>query len=319
MTEALLRWFAAHRRDLPWRHQRTPYRVWVSEVMLQQTQVATAIPYYRRWMQRFPTLSHLASATLDEVYKLWEGLGYYRRARYLHQAAQEVVARYGGKLPSRADALRALPGFGSYTAAAVASIAFGEPVLAIDGNVKRVAARYFKLAQPSEAEVHKRLSPYLPNHEPGSFNEALMELGATVCRPRAPRCNACPLAATCGAQRAGQVADYPRPNLRRAVPTLTRYALLYGEAGQVWLSRRPQGELLGGLWGFPLGDSCPPGTVLKPVRHAYTHFRLVVLPVVVNAAPPGQPVPLGEIERLALSRLDYKLLERWRYAAGYDA
>lgn len=312
-TRDLLGWFAGSQRRLPWREARTPYRVWVSEAMLQQTQVATVIPYFQRWLTRFPTLEALAAAPLSEVLKAWEGLGYYRRVRLLHEGAKHVV-RHGGVLPKTYDALLKLPGIGPYTAAAIASLAFGEPVLAVDGNVKRVAARLFCLSGEVKAgTVQEHLRPHLPETEAGAFNEALMELGATVCTPRSPRCEACPVSAYCKAFQRGQVARFPEPKIRKRVPQLHHFALVCQEGDTLWLRRRGEDEMLGGLWGFVLSEDEPPGEKLEPVRHTYTHFKITATPVVVETPPEvGRWVSLAELEALPLSRLDYKILERLR-------
>ncbi len=313
----LLGWFSANRRALLWREARTPYRVWVSEAMLQQTQVATVIPYFGRWLTRFPTLEALAAAPLSSVLKAWEGLGYYRRARLLHEGAKRVVAQHGGVLPAHYDELVKLPGVGPYTAAAVASLAFGQPVLAVDGNVKRVAARLFCL--PGEVKVRDAnawLTPHLPKTEAGAFNEALMELGATVCTPRSPRCEVCPVSAHCGAYRAGQVAKFPEPKRRKQVPHLHRFALVCREVDMLWLRKRDESEMLGGLWGFVLSETKPVGVRLGTVRHAYTHFKITATPVVVDAPPEvGAWVKLSELDALPLSRLDYKILGQVREMA----
>ena len=313
-ADTLLAWFSLRQRPLPWRVARTPYRVWVSETMLQQTQVATVVPYFERWLERFPTLEALAAAPPGDVLKAWEGLGYYRRARLLHKAAEQVVTQCGGALPKRYDALLKLPGIGPYTAAAVASLAFGERVLAVDGNVKRVAARLFCLS--GEVKVHDveaHLGPHLPETEAGAFNEALMELGATVCTPRSPRCKACPVSAYCEAYKAGRVTEFPEPKKRKVVPHLHRFALVSQRDDRIWLRERSETEMLGGLWGFVLSEGDPVGTKLGPVRHAYTHFKITATPILVDAPPEsGKWVKLSELSTLPLSKLDYKILERVR-------
>ena len=309
MTEELLHWFEEAKRDLPWRQGRTPYRVLVAEVMLQQTQVATVAPYFEAWLRRFPTLQTLAEAPLDDVLKRWEGLGYYRRARFLHEAARVVQKDYGGDLPRRYDELLKLPGLGSYTAAAVASLAFGEDVLAVDGNVRRVASRLFMLPQPTERVVKEKLLPHLSKGRAGAFNEALMDLGALVCTPRAPRCDACPVPNHCGAFRAGRVAGFPPLKPKKKPPHIQRYALVKIENGRLWLRRRGEDEMLGGLWGFPLSEEPVEGERLEPVTHAYSHFKITATPVLA-ANPPGDGgfIPLGRLPELALSKLDHKIL-----------
>jgi len=243
----LLSWFEGARRDLPWREEpRDPYRVWVSEVMLQQTRVDVVIPYYRRFLARFPTLRALAAAELDDVLALWSGLGYYARARNLHRAAQAC----GAEMPASAAALRLLPGFGPYTAAAVASLAFNEQVPLVDGNVARVLARVFKLEGDARSAAWKIAADLLPSGRAGQFNEALMELGATVCTPRTPDCPRCPLRRSCAGK--DDPGSYPAPRRRPARPLLEWTALaLMRKDGAVLLSRRPAGALFAGLWDLP--------------------------------------------------------------------
>ena len=310
LADSLLQWFAAGGRRLPWREGRTPYRVWVSETMLQQTQVKTVIPYFERWLTRFPTLAALADAPLSDVLKAWEGLGYYRRARLLHGGAKQVVADYGGKLPETYDELLKLSGIGPCTAAAIASLAFGEVVLAVDGNVKRVASRLFCLSGVvTPKAVKARLAPHLPPARAGAFNEALMELGATVCTPRAPRCDGCPVQNYCSAFQTGRVVAFPKAKVRHQLPHYRSFALVCRQEDQIWLRQRQKDELLGGLWGFVLSDVAPAGRQLKPVQHAYTHFKLTATPVLTDALPAaGEWVELKTLATLALSKLDYKIL-----------
>src|SRR5205085_1237000 len=214
-SDPLLRWFAKARRDLPWRREpRHPYRVWISEVMLQQTRVEVVIPYYRRFLARFPPLASLARAPLDDVLALWSGLGYYARARNLHRAAKAA----GRRLPGTCAELRELPGFGPYTAAAVASLAFGEDVPLVDGNVARVLARVFRLRGDARAQAWNLAGKLLPRGRGGAFNEALMELGATLCTPRAPRCDLCPIKGLCQGRENAE--DFPEPKPRAPRPLL---------------------------------------------------------------------------------------------------
>ncbi len=248
----LLAWFDAHKRDLPWRGVGDPYAVWISEVMLQQTRAGSVVPYYRRWMERFPDVGALADADLEEVLRRWRGLGYYARARNAHRCARRVRDGRGGAFPSSAAELQFLPGIGPYTAAAVASIAFGEAVPAVDGNVRRVVARLFDLPDPSLAEVRDLAAGLMDTARPGDFNEALMELGATVCTPRSPSCGACPVAGGCRARAAGTVAERPRRRRRRPVPTRTWGVLVaVSPRGRTLVVRRPPEGLLGGMWEFP--------------------------------------------------------------------
>ena len=254
----LLKWFRTAKRDLPWRREpRDPYRVWVSEVMLQQTRVEVVVPYYLRFVKRFPTLRALADAPVDDVLALWSGLGYYTRARNLHKAAQACR----GALPRTSAALRALPGFGPYTAAAVASLAFGEDVPLVDGNVARVLARVFRLEGDARAQAWAKAAELLPKGRAGPFNEALMELGATVCTPRSPGCPDCVLRNICRGRDAPE--RYPAPKARKPRPLLEWRALaLRRKDGAVLLARRPEGSLFAGMWDLP--ETAPPG--IRPRR-----------------------------------------------------
>ena len=255
----LLEWFSRARRDLPWRTEpRDPYRTWVSEVMLQQTRVDVVVPYYLRFVARFPTLRALAKAPLDDVLAHWSGLGYYARARNLHRAAQKALREHGGALPRTSAELATLPGFGPYTAAAVASLAFGEQVALVDGNVARVLARMLRLpgdATQARVAAWNEVRALLPEGRAGEFNEALMELGATVCTPRAPSCRDCPLAWACRSRPRGDAEDFPAPRARKKRPLLrwSAVALFRGD-GAVLLSRRPAGSLFEGLWDLPSAE-----------------------------------------------------------------
>ena len=326
-ADALLAWFAQRARAFPWRREpRTPYRVWVAEAMLQQTRATTVVPYYERWMVRFPDVESLAAAELDDVLAVWEGLGYYRRARALHAAARTVARDLGGRWPEDEQGWRALPGVGPYTAAAIAALAFGRPTVAVDGNVRRVGARLLADPTPRDADLARHLAPLLSPDDPGRTSEALIELGATVCTPRAPACDACPLRPACRGAASGTPEAFPRRRPRAPVPTLERWALvaLDPERG-VLLERRPEDGLLGGLWGFAQRDVRPPGRELDGLDQVYSHVRLRLRPVLVA---PGFATDLGEddgagatsdawiapdrLEALALSRVDRRLLQRLR-------
>lgn len=294
----LLAWFNRQARDLPWRRDRTPYRIWVSEVMLQQTQVETVLDYYARFLERFPTIHDLAAASQEEVLKLWEGLGYYRRARLMHKAAQVVVADYGGELPADADALRDLPGIGRYTAGALASIAFDIPAPAVDGNVRRVMARVLAMPTPTASELDDAVSAWIPEDQPGDFAEGLMELGATLCRPQSPRCLLCPWRELCQARRLGRQEELPAPKARKSIPHYeVTAAVTLGEDDRILVARRPSDARLGGLWEFPGGKQednetlrealrrelqeemqieVAVGEELTVIEHAYTHFRITL-------------------------------------------
>lgn len=261
---ALMDWYRRHRRDLPWRRRGDPYAIWVAEVMLQQTRVETVIPYYHRWMERFPDVTVLAAAPEEEVLRLWQGLGYYSRARNLHRAAQEVLRWHAGRLPETPKALRSLPGVGEYTAGAVASIAFGQRAPAVDGNVRRVLARLADDPAPSPARMRGWAADLVDPERPGDFNQALMELGSRVCSPSAPACGACPVADHCGARTAGTQAERPAPRRRAPVRTMdvAVAAVVVGAAAgdsaawsdggtHVALRRRPSKGLLGGMWELP--------------------------------------------------------------------
>jgi len=256
----LLTWFAAAKRDLPWRRSHDPYRIWISEVMLQQTRVEAVIPYYERWLAAFPDAASLAVAPEQAVLKAWEGLGYYSRARNLQRAAREMVAQYGGTFPDDPVAAADLPGVGSYTAGAVLSIAYGRPQPAVDGNVLRVLARLLCLEadimQPAVRKQHEAVATQLiPAAAPGDFNQALMELGATLCVPRNPRCEACPVAGLCQARAAGRQGELPVRSRAREPRTVNLVAAVaHDPAGRVLIARRPPTGLLAGLWEFPCGE-----------------------------------------------------------------
>lgn len=268
LRRRLLDHYDRHRRDLPWRSEKDPYRIWVSEVLLQQTRVETVVPFYRRWVERFPTLEALAEADGDEVLAVWSGLGYYRRARHLHAAARLVRDR-GGGLPSEARELRALPGVGPYTAGAVASIAFGRPEPAVDGNARRVLSRLFDLDRPTAGGLEALARALVPDDRPGDFNQALMELGATVCRPRLPECGGCPLGSLCLARERGTVARRPASRRRPDAPRfVVGTAVLASTEGRFLLARRPEDGLLAGTWEFPSAIAQPRESAARAARRA---------------------------------------------------
>jgi A/G-specific adenine glycosylase len=295
----LLDWYDRERRDLPWRTRRgrraDPYKVWLSEIMLQQTTVKAVIPYYERFLARWPDVHSLAAAELDDVLAAWAGLGYYSRARNLHKCAQAVAARPGGKFPSTEAALSELPGIGPYTAAAVAAIAFGEPATPVDGNIERVISRLFAVKRPfpqAKGEIKRLAATLTPQRRPGDFAQAMMDLGATVCSPKRPSCLMCPLQQDCHAHALGIEAQLPIRGIRVERPT--RYAVAFlalREDGQVLLRKRPEAGLLGGMLEVPSTDwaddwlSADLALGAAPVRgewwpvpgvvtHTFTHFRL---------------------------------------------
>ncbi len=262
-------------------------------------------------LDRFPDVRSLAVSSPDEVLRLWEGLGYYRRGTNLHRAAQIVLEDFGGDLPTTSEALMTLPGIGRYTAAAIASISFGEPLVAVDANVRRVGARLFALRSPTHAEIERHLDAHIDPKRPGDFNEALMDLGATICSAEAPRCDRCPLSANCGAFATGDPGSFPIRQPRPTRPTRARYALVWICRRRILLRRRSPSDLLPGLWGFVQTTVTPAGaTPLAPIRHGYTHFGLILTPAVMTEAPAteGTMVPFVDLDRLALSRVDRKVL-----------
>jgi A/G-specific adenine glycosylase len=256
----LCAWFDGAARDLPWRRRREPYAVWLSEVMLQQTRVETVVPYFERFLARYPDVTALARADLDDVLSLWSGLGYYRRARELHLCAREVTERYGGALQADADRLRGLPGIGAYTAGAISSIAYGRREPLVDGNVARVLARLEGIEAPAGTAAGSKAlwaaaARLVPASMPGKFNEALMELGATVCTPRDPRCDACPLRGPCVARVSGRQAELPVVTPKRKVPVVKMVAAVVGGGHRVLFARRAEGGLFGGLWEPPMVEA----------------------------------------------------------------
>ena len=315
LAEKLLAWYAVNARTLPWRGHPDPYAVWVSEIMLQQTQVDTVSPYFERWMARFPTLEALAAASEQEVLALWEGLGYYSRARNLWRAARQVWEA-GGQMPRTAADLALLPGVGRYTAAAIASMAFGQNEAALDGNIRRVLARIFNVTLPARSPEGERqlwalAQQHLPPGRAGDYNQALMDLGSQICTPRAPACLVCPLQALCQAAALGLQAERPVMSSRPPVPLWTVTAAVIWRADRVLIARRPSRGLLGGLWEFP-GGKLEPGETLPEglrreiaeeltvevavgaelgvYRHAYTHFK-VVLHAFACTLVTGEPQP----------------------------
>ena len=304
-AERLLAWFDAHgRHDLPWQRDRSPYRVWVSEIMLQQTQVATVIPYFERFMTRFPALHALAAAPVDEVMHHWSGLGYYARARNLHRAAQVLVAEHGGEFPATVDAVAALPGIGRSTAGAILALSRDLPASILDGNVKRVLARHRCIeGWPESPAVLRELwslaEELTPRERVADYTQAIMDLGATCCMRSRPACSACPVADDCLARERGEQMAFPTPRPRKALPKRdTTFLLLQRAAdGALWLEQRPPAGIWGGLWGFPelgtdtdLDMACEhralvpvaPPRSLDGLVHTFTHFQLRIRPLLVQ-------------------------------------
>jgi A/G-specific adenine glycosylase len=312
LARQLLAWFTWAGRDLPWRQTRDPYRIWLSEIMLQQTQVQTVIPYYTAFIARWPTVADLAGAEEAQVLKSWEGLGYYARARHLLKAARVIADRPDQSLPQDETALLALPGIGDYTAAAILSIAFGQPVAAVDGNVVRVFARLtatlWQPAAPADRRQVRRLAEaLLPLDRPGAFNEAVMDLGATVCLPRQPRCPHCPLAGLCLARQAGRTDDYPARPAARTIPVEKHIVLILHSGGLYHVRRRPGHGLLGGLYAFDW---------IRPDRLADLAAMVSAMPDA--AANPDEPIrqPAGLMSLTGLPPSSHRFTHKiWQMTA----
>ena len=310
----IIAWQKRHgRHDLPWQNTRDPYRIWLSEIMLQQTQVATVIPYYTRFLEKFATLRDLATASEDEVLALWSGLGYYSRGRNLLRAAQIVAEKFRGEFPKAMDDILALPGIGQSTAAAISAFAFGERQAILDGNVKRVFARHFGVAGfPGEKKVDTKLwsvaNEALPKKNIEAYTQGLMDLGATVCLRAQPLCLACPVEEHCVAKRDGRIQELPTPRPKKAVPEKSTTMLIIVDAGEVLLEKRPPTGVWAGMWCFPeVVNGASPRHVcrerygletksLKPwsvLRHGFTHFKLSITPqpIVVQKKLPRASEP----------------------------
>jgi A/G-specific adenine glycosylase len=340
LTERLGGWFDRERRDLPWRKTRDPYAIWLSEVMLQQTRVKTVEAYFPRFLRAYPNVRRLAKASIDDVLHAWSGLGYYRRARALHQGAREVVEKYGGELPRDAASLRSISGIGPYTAGAISSIAFGAKEPLVDGNVARVLSRIFALScdvrtPAGSREVWALAAELVPDDRPGRHNEALMELGATVCVPAAPRCEVCPVRELCEGHARGVAGELPISKKKKAPREVRMVALVSRRGQQVLLGRRKEGGLFGGLWEPPMVEvehGKPAGSLLgdllggRPIAlqtvaeqtHVLTHMKLqieIATAVLSRAAPPGRGTyerfewqKTSDLKRLGMSSLAKKVL-----------
>ncbi|GGJ41376.1 A/G-specific adenine glycosylase [Deinococcus roseus] len=317
MQEQLLNWYHKNARDLPWRRTRDPYKIWVSEVILQQTQVVTGTAYYERFVERFPTVQDLAQAPLEEVLQAWEGCGYYARARNLHAAAKQIAE---DPFPETFEGWLALKGVGPYTAAAVSSIAFGYPKAVVDGNVRRVLARWYAIKEPTELWLQTTADGLLVVQEAGNWNQAVMELGATICTPKAPKCPECPVKTFCKAYQSGKPTDYPAPKVRAEVKEVQAVALIVGDLHTLYIEKRPEKGLLGGLSGPPLEQvqsgetaevalnrllgrlAAKEARFLGTIEHTMTHRHFVVQ---VHQAQADLPRTASTV---AMSRLDRKLL-----------
>ena len=340
----VLGWYGKHRRAMPWRNTDDPYKIWVSEVMLQQTQVATVESYYHRFIHRFPTVHHLAGARPDEVMKAWEGLGYYGRARHLLRAAKDIVSRFGGMVPDNIDDLLSLPGIGRYTAGAILSIAYGSPVPVLDGNVKRLLTRVFHITENVDKTGTQKIlwtlaEALIPRARVGVFNQGMMELGAVVCKPGQPLCVSCPLAGICEARRLSIMTELPVRTPRKPIPHYDVTAGIIWKDGKLLITRRPPKGLLGGLWEFPGGklekgedlESCLIREIREElgirievqepiivVKHAYSHFRITLHAFRCKYA--GGRIRLfecddyrwitpKELERFAFPAADHRIIE----------
>ena len=303
-SDSLLKWFKQHgRHDLPWQQNPTPYRVWISEIMLQQTQVATVIPYYHRFMERFPTTNHLAAAEIDQVLHLWTGLGYYARARNLHSAAKSVVKNFGGEFPRSVEELESLPGIGRSTAGAIAALSMNLRAPILDGNVKRVLTRFHAIeGWPEQTKVKNELwqiaEQLTPKKNVAAYTQAIMDLGATVCTRASPICNACPLNESCVAFNSRNIEQYPEKKPKKKLPVKSIAMLIFqNELGEVYLEKRPPSGIWGSLYSFPESsteniDSSISSSngfsitenrkSLNPLRHTFSHYHLNILPELIS-------------------------------------
>ncbi|MFH1155089.1 MAG: A/G-specific adenine glycosylase [Pseudomonadota bacterium] len=341
--QSLAAWYTVNQRPMPWRNTKDPYRIWVSEIMLQQTQVATVMGYYDRFIQAFPDVRTLALADLQNVLKLWEGLGYYTRARNLHRAARQLLDQGDTRVPDTPEAFLRLTGVGNYTAAAVQSIAFNHPLAVVDGNVKRVLSRVFEMEIPvNDSSVHQEFSEkaalLLDRSDPSGFNQAMMELGALECRPKNPLCQDCPVRLFCRAVAGGTVAVYPKRNRKKTVPSRHRVAGAVFHQGKLLIKKRKTDGFLGGMWEFPdaplkrnadpeqtciseiqkiTGLTVTPFVLAARIKHVYTHFKLTLDLFLCTTQDPGIDlngpddiawVTWSELENYPLHRAVHKCL-----------
>jgi A/G-specific adenine glycosylase len=330
----LLRWFEKSGRDLPWRKTRDPYAIWVSEIMLQQTQVATVIPYYQEFLKSFPTVRHLSKADLSEVLKVWEGLGYYSRARNLHQASQRVVHHFGGKIPDNLKDLLSLPGIGRSTAGAILSFAYNKEAPILDGNIKRVLSRLFAIPG-SKAKTEKILwgisESLIPKGHSNPFNQALMDLGSMLCIPKDPQCPRCPLRYLCKAKASGTPERYPSKVAKKKIPHITAISAVIQKDGRVLLNKRPQNGLLGGLWEFPnwkieekrrlrlrnhikkeMGMNVEVKESIGVFHQTFSHFKLTLHVYQCqssnsNKKRKGKWIPIKNLDQLAMPKIHRKI------------
>jgi A/G-specific adenine glycosylase len=342
----LLAWYSRNQRCLPWRETNDPYRIWISEIMLQQTQVETVIPYYHRFLKAFPTVSSLACAPLQNVLKVWENLGYYSRARNIHAAARMIVEKFDGRIPDNWEEIKTLPGIGLYTAGAILSIAYGKPLPAVDGNVRRILCRLFAIRKPvddtrEQKQLQKIAASLIPAKHPGDFNQALMDLGATICKAKNPDCSRCPIANLCQARLHDLQNVLPITRKAPAIPRrLAAAAVIRNSKGMLLVVQRPTSGLLASLWKLPggfiksgedtenslmrsvkeeLGISIRPGKHLASVNHTFTHFRITLQAYECRLLM-GTPKPIGcqnwrwasltDFQKLPLSKIDRMIMRQ---------
>jgi A/G-specific adenine glycosylase len=349
LSRRLLSWYGRNQRSLPWRKTRDPYRIWISEIMLQQTQVDTVIPYYHRFLKTFPTVSSLARAPLQNVLKVWENLGYYSRAKNLHAAAKVIVEKFGGRIPDNLEEIKKLPGVGEYTAGAILSIAYGKSLPAVDGNVRRIVCRLFAIRKPmgntrEQKQLHKLASSLIPVKRPGDFNQALMDLGATICKAKNPDCSCCPIGHICQARLHDLQNVLPITKKASTIPHRQAVAaVIHNSKGMLLFVQRPSSGLLASLWKLPggfvqdgenaknslkrsvkeeLGISIRPGKPLTSVDHTYSHFRITLQAYECRLLK-GTPKPLAcqnwrwssptDLKKLPLSKIDRLILAEILY------
>ncbi|MGB5219013.1 MAG: A/G-specific adenine glycosylase [Smithella sp.] len=346
LSRKLLAWYRRNQRPLPWRKTSDPYRIWISEIMLQQTQVDTVIPYYHRFLKAFPTVSSLARAPLQDVLKVWENLGYYSRARNIHAAARMIVEKFGGQIPDNSEEIKTLPGIGEYSAGAILSIAYGQALPAVDGNVRRILCRLFAIHKPmddakEQKQLQKLAASLIPARHPGDFNQALMDLGATICKAKNPDCSHCPVADLCQARLHDLQNVLPITKKTPAIPhRQAAAAVIRNSKDMLLVVQRPASGLLASLWKLPggfvnsgddtgkslrqnvkeeLGLSIKPEKHLASVNHTYTHFRITLQAYECRLLK-GTPKPLGcqncrwaspsDLNKLPLSKIDRMIVRQ---------
>jgi A/G-specific adenine glycosylase len=346
ISSSLITWFEQHKRDLPWRHERTAWRTLLSEVMLQQTRVDQALPYFEKFISRFPTIADFAKAEQDEILLLWEGLGYYSRARNLHKTTQLIVEQFDNEIPGDYESLLKIKGIGPYTAAAVSSLVFNEPRAVVDGNVIRVLSRFYGIDEDVQLNsVRKRIQEYanslLDKKRPGLFNEAVMELGATICKPKKPQCFECPLQVECLAFAQARSEQLPYKAKKVKVPHhQIGIGVIYNKQGEVLIAKRPDDKMLGGLWEFPGGKQEKGETIestihrefeeeigikiqlnkpFKPIKHAYSHFKITLNSwsgLWISGEPKAKEsseirwIPVSDLPKYAFPKANRKLIEQ---------